>query len=327
MGVEHSIVHKKGRGELEFAQLAKGKKPVLNPTPNSTPARNAGSRGKKSRRTQQKKAASAAMLTPLQKLFDTCKEVFKFGGAGIVPSPDNVQKLTAVLDDIRPADLGLNPEMACLSLAHFGGAAASSGVKPPIRYLHLHECNKFSIGIFCLPPSSVLPLHNHPGMTVFSKLLFGTMHIKSYDWVADVPATLPVGLDTTQEEEQNPEGKQEYPIPRVQSPKVRLAKVKANSNFTAPCDTSILYPAEGGNMHCFTAVTACAVLDVLGPPYNDAEGRHCQYYFDFPSSAFPVDGLAVAEEEKEVYGWLQERERPEDLVVRGELYRGPPLVK
>ncbi|CAN1845128.1 Plant cysteine oxidase 2 [Linum perenne] len=295
MGVEHSIVHKKGRGELEFAQLAKGKKPVLNPTPNSTPARNAGSRGKKSRRTQQKKAASAAMLTPLQKLFDTCKEVFKFGGAGIVPSPDNVQKLRAVLDDIRPADLGLNPEM-------FGGAAASSGVKPPIRYLHLHECNKFSIGIFCLPPSAVLPLHNHPGMTVFSKLLFGTMHIKSYDWVADVHAT-------------------------VQSPKVRLAKVKANSNFTAPCDTSILYPAEGGNMHCFTAVTACAVLDVLGPPYNDAEGRHCQYYFDFPSSAFPVDGLAVAEEEKEGYGWLQERERPEDLVVRGELYRGPPLVK
>lgn len=62
----------------------------------------------------------------------------------------------------------------------------------------------------------------------------------------------------------------------------RLAKVKVDLDFTAPCDTSILYPNEGGNMHCFTAVTQCAVLDVLGPPYNDPEGRHCAYYIEHP---------------------------------------------
>lgn len=66
----------------------------------------------------------------------------------------------------------------------------------------------------------------------------------------------------------------------------RLAKVKVDSDFTAPCDTSILYPADGGNMHCFTAKTACAVLDVLGPPYSDPAGRHCTYYFDHPFSSF-----------------------------------------
>ena len=32
-----------------------------------------------------------------------------------------------------------------------------------------------------------------------------------------------------------------------------MAKVKVDADFTAPYSPSILYPAEGGNMHCFTA--------------------------------------------------------------------------
>ncbi|KAL9157681.1 hypothetical protein ABFS82_08G020600 [Erythranthe guttata] len=251
--------------------------------------------GGKNKRKQKK-------FSPVQILYDTCRDVFADCGPGIVPSSDQVAKLSAVLDRMTQADVGLRPTMPFFS----------SERAPIITYLHLHESDKFSIGIFCLPPTSVIPLHNHPGMTVFSKLLFGTMHIKSYDWANEkIGSTNGEAIDP----KGNPDG-------------LRLAKRKVNSEFTAPCKTSILYPADGGNMHCFTAKTACAVLDVLGPPYCDPDGRHCQYYHEFPFSKFSVENLCLpSEEEKEGYSWLQERELPEDLSLVGVPYNGPKIVK
>ncbi|KAL2532121.1 Plant cysteine oxidase 2 [Abeliophyllum distichum] len=214
------------------------------------------------------------------------------------------KNLLLFLDKMTQADVGLRPNMPV-----FDDERA-----PVITYLHLHECDKFSIGIFCLPPSSVIPLHNHPGMTVFSKLLFGTMHIKSYDWANELDKNPDDTVVDTNPPKSHPDG-------------LRLAKLKVNSEFTAHCRTSILYPTEGGNMHCFTAKTACAVLDVLGPPYNDPEGRHCQYYFDFPFADFSVDGVSVDKDKKGQYAWLKEREKPEDLSVVGVSYNGPKILK
>lgn len=143
--------------------------------------------------------------------------------------------------------------------------------------------------LFFLPASAVIPLHNHPEMTVFSKLLLGKMHIKAYDWVDSVCS--------------KPPSSSKYPFfltflclfiyPFMNySSKfsdwnwmvvaVRLARLKANSVFTAPCNTSVLYPTSGGNIHEFTAITPCAVLDILGPPYSKEDGRDCSYYKEIP---------------------------------------------
>jgi hypothetical protein len=62
----------------------------------------------------------------------------------------------------------------------------------------------------------------------------------------------------------------------------RLAKVNTDAVFDASSETVVLYPENGGNLHCFTALTPCAVLDVLGPPYNRADGRDCAYYDESP---------------------------------------------
>ncbi|XLT02946.1 hypothetical protein HN51_052297 [Arachis hypogaea] len=64
----------------------------------------------------------------------------------------------------------------------------------------------------------------------------------------------------------------------------RLAKLAVDKVITAPCETSILYPKHGGNLHCFTAITPCAVLDILSPSYREDEGRKCTYYHDYSYS-------------------------------------------
>jgi len=69
---------------------------------------------------------------------------------------------------------------------------------------------------------------------------------------------------------------------------VRLAKLVVDKVLTAPCGTRVLYPSSGGNLHCFTAVSPCAMLDILTPPYLEEAGRKCTYYHDYPYSSFGI---------------------------------------
>ncbi|XP_059303915.1 plant cysteine oxidase 2-like [Lycium ferocissimum] len=253
---------------------------------------------KTKKETEKRKMGKRSRKNMVQKLYDTCKQVFPNGKAGYVPPPADIQRLTSVLDILEPKDI----KFTAPSL-EFSSTSPGTKEAPRVTYIKLHECNKFSIGIFCLPPSGVIPLHNHPGMTVFSKLLLGTMHAKSYDWVQN-------------RDQFNQSGRQ-------QESGMRLAKVHVDADFTAPCNASVLFPDSGGNMHCFKALTPCILLDVLGPPYSEAEGRHCTYYKDYTYDTFSDVKELELKEDGTRYAWLEERN--EQFVVLGGTYDGPTI--
>ncbi|RCV35496.1 hypothetical protein SETIT_7G244100v2 [Setaria italica] len=124
----------------------------------------------------QQPAVAPAPL-PLQRLLDACRAVF--GVASAPPMASIVPYIRGIMDTIRPDDVGLRDE-----ISFFNEMNTHRHQNPPIITCKtIHQCNNFTIAVFFLPLRSVMPLHDHPGMTVFSKLLIGSARLEAYDWV------------------------------------------------------------------------------------------------------------------------------------------------
>ncbi|RCV41626.1 hypothetical protein SETIT_9G152100v2 [Setaria italica] len=272
-------------------------------------------------------APAPPTTTPLQRLLAACRRAF--GGPGTVPAPDDVALIRGIIDKMGPEDVHLSAVTK---------AAAACGVqrrrrRPIITRTTIYECTNFSVVVFLLPPGAVIPLHDHRGMTVFSKLLLGSLHVTSYDWATGAGAG--AGADD------DPPVVAGAPAAPGAPPALttRLARLVLDADLRAPCGTLVLFPESGGNMHRFAASTACAVLDVLGPPYSG--DRDCTYYQDLPycpqshrllagaddEEAAGVDDTArAADEQRRRLGWLVETGKPRELEMYEVPYKGPPIL-
>jgi len=220
--------------------------------------------------------------TPM--LLQLCHTVKAMVASGQPLQRSDIQTISTLLGGIPLRELGVFPP------ASSSNAEAKPQWCPPITYLHIHECQDYAIGIFCLPKYANIPLHNHPEMTVFSRLLYGNMHVKSFDVVA-------------------------VPAGDIKAGQCAVKPVR-DSQMDAAGEPSVLFPSSGGNIHSFTAVTDCAVLDVLLPPYAQGEGRDCTYYQEVG-----VNSGSASQDMAELHV-LEEFEPPVDFVVMRGTYGG-----
>nr|GMC71873.1 plant cysteine oxidase 3 [Ipomoea batatas] len=246
-----------------------------------------------------------AKSSSIQALYDLSKKTFT-PSVTLQPSPQAIHKLSSLLDTIGPEDVGLKDESQEDERGHglFGINVFNRVDRwaQPITYVDIYEGQSFTVtplarcAYFASPLPRLFLCMITPGMTVLSKVLYGSLHVKGYDWVE--PPCIRKSEQTGQ-------------------PAVRLAKLSVDRVVTAPCGPSVLYPKSGGNLHCFTAVTPCAVLDILAPPYDEAAGRRCTYYHDYPYSSFGAGNEdAIVNGKEDEYAWLTATDTPDNLYMR-----------
>lgn len=163
--------------------------------------------------------------------------------------------------------------------------------KKLIRLAVLSVCS-FISRIFILPPGVSIPLHDHPGMSVISRVLYGSLHIKAYDLIKDGA---------------------------VLSGKKHMARLQTDEIMTAPHMTELL--PDCGNLHQLVGGDdiGCAFFDIITPPYDSNDGRDCTYFRVIDSVDNPNDASEKL--------FVLESYDPLDFDVITEAYDGPHLQR
>ncbi|KAG2428593.1 hypothetical protein HYH02_014295 [Chlamydomonas schloesseri] len=252
---------------------------------------------------QTSSSGSSGSSSSLQHFFTSAKAAILRGGVND-SNPDTVNHLLKLMSHISLEELGLDPDMV---QDPFLGALKLHLRDSRIKYMRIYEDHTLTFGLFCFPAGATIPLHNHPGMTVFSRLLFGRLRVSAFDWAVQPPEPITEGGG-------------------------HRAQLVYDAVVEASSPPLVLFPASGGNLHEFTAETPCAVLDLLTPPYEPPT-RNCTYYrLQRPPTAWPVaraaGGRAPAGPPMPALGEVVELEvfePPDSFEVVSGLYPGDPV--
>ena len=191
-------------------------------------------------------------------------------------SAQDIQKL---MEAVTPEILGLTTPARIVDGAHVKQAAID---QPHVIRTHtIYEGPDLELVIFFFPQGARLPLHDHPAMTVHSKVLYGSLAMRSLDWEeAPTEEDLQAMSNATSaaiKYDVNCGGSIANAQPPVPPAAYRPAVCSADTVLTPEAPTVCLTPSCR-NIHSFEALRTTAVLDLLTPPYDEHAGRDCHYF-------------------------------------------------
>jgi hypothetical protein len=199
-----------------------------------------------------------------------------------------------------------------------------------VRYVHLQEVpDQYSMGIFVFPPYAKIPLHDHPGMCVVSRILYGDLQRLSLDLPRDedaAPKKPNHGFPPWMSWSHLWASAHHHQPPHPQRHRRLAYRKKRGPDRLAAPDCAVLYPREG-NLHEFVAGPhGAAVLDVLVPPYDADRHRDCTFY-DIHDCDDPLDSLINGGDRRSTmteHGqpcWIVPTGQPEDFHCISGQYR------
>ena len=205
---------------------------------------------------------------------------------------DQIQTSLKLLSQVTLSDLSLTDNMI-RSLKYKVSMEVASSYYPT-------DDRGFRISVFLLPRDESLPIHNHPGMTVCSKVLAGSLGVQSFSLIA-------------------------------KESDVVLARMVRNETMGPASAPWLLSPSQG-NLHGLRAREASAVLEILLPPYLRPR-RPCRYFavlatppLSRPSQIAPIYGLDEHQQQQDEEEEGKEEEEGETVDGQGQADRRGSLV-
>jgi len=164
----------------------------------------------------------------------------------LLVGPSALSQLKDLVASIRAADVGVSAKTVKEK-----AAADPEYEKGSWYYQGVHDNDNVTVGVFMLPAGSSIPLHDHPGMHVLGRLLFGRMRVVQMDVVK--------------------------PHTKLTSGLTVHALLRSNE-IHGPEPEALVVTPNFGNLHELEALDDVAFLDVIFPPYDEKAGRDCSFF-------------------------------------------------